>query len=126
MSQTLLNRVKDHVAPLLMGYAIKYYRWSDADLSGSGSVALFRMSGTNGGATHVVQWPDVSIYLLANPDEVVQADNDMLAILRYLRADYETTNVFNMVPVGTYTGPMYLDNGRALFEMVIRCGTEDH
>jgi len=129
MSITLLNRVKNHIIDdggLLSGYAVKYYRWSDDDLNGKGSVALFKMSGTNGGADSVVQWPDVSLYLLADPDAVVAADNAMLAVLRYLRGDYADTGVFNMVPIGTYAGPMYLDNGRAMFEMVVRCGVVDH
>jgi len=129
MSSTLLNRVKNHIIDdgnLLSGYTVKYYRWSDADLNGDGNVALFRMSGTNGPSAHVIQWPDVSLFLLANPASVQQADADMLDVLQYLRAEYADTDVFNMVPVGTYTGPMYLDNGRAMFEMVIRCGVQDH
>lgn len=129
MSQTLLNRIKEHIIDdggLLSGYGVRYYRWSDDDLNGNGSIVLFRMSSTNGPSAHVTQWPDVSIYLLADPASVVAADNDMLEVLQYLRADYETDDVFNMVPVGTYTGPMYLDNDRALFECVVRCGVEDH
>jgi hypothetical protein len=129
MSATLLNRVKAHIIDdggLLGAYTVKFYRWSDADLNGDGSIALFRMSGTNGPSSHVIQWPDVSLYLLANPDAVLQADTDMLGVLQYLRADYTTTDAFNLHPVGTYTGPTYLDNGRAMFEMVIRTGVEDH
>lgn len=129
MSQTLLARIKNHIIDdggLLAAYTVKYYRWSDDDLNGDGNVVLFRMSGTSGPSAHVIQWPDVSLYILARPDSVVQADNDMLAVLQYLRADYEGTGVFNMHPVGTYTSPMYLDNGRAMFEMVIRAGVEDH
>lgn len=129
MSATLLQRVKDHIVDdggLLSGFAIKYYRWSDADLNGSGSVALFRMTGTSGSVQTPAQHLDVSLFLLADPDAVVAADAAMLAVLQYLRADFSDTGVFNMFPIGSYTGPTYLENGRAMFEMVIRCGVEDH
>lgn len=129
MSATLLLRAKSHIVDdggLLGAYALRYYRWSDSDLNGSGSVALFRMAGTGGAANHVIQQHDVSLFLLANPALVTQADADMLAVLQYLRANYSDTGVFAFHPIQSYTGPTYLENGRAEFEMVIRCGVEDH
>lgn len=129
MSNSLLLKVKNHIVDdggLLSGYAVKYYRWSDKDLNGSGSVALFRMTGTSGRVNHEVQLHDVSLFLLAAPALVTQADADMLAVLQYLRADYADTGVFAFHPLAGYTGPVYLENDRAMFEMVIRCGVEDH
>lgn len=129
MSNTLLLRVKDHIVDdgaLLGAYSVKYYRWSDKDLSGSASVALFRMTGTSGTVNREAQQHDVSLFLLASPALVTQADADMLSVLQYLRANYTDTGVYAFFPLQGYTGPTYLENGRAMFEMVIRCGVEDH
>jgi hypothetical protein len=129
MSTELLERVKQHIIDdggLLGAYAVKKYKWSDADLAGSASIALFRMSGTGGRSDHQQQQPDVSLFLLASPALKVQADNDMLAVLRYLRADFSSANVFAFYPLQSYKGPSDLENGRVIFEMVIRCGVEDH
>lgn len=129
MSNTLLLRVKNHIVDdggLLASYAVRYYRWSDKDLNGAGGVALFRMTGTSGEVNHEAQQLDVSLFLLAAPALVTQADADMLAVLQYLRADFSDTGVFAFHPLQGYTGPVYLENGRAMFEMVIRCGVEDH
>ena len=129
MSATLLQRLKTHViddGSLLSAYSVRYYRWTDADLSGAGNVVLFRMSGTTGIVQTPAQTLDVSIFLLANDNAVKTADDDMLAVLQYLRANYTTTGVFSFFPLNTYTGPDYLENNRAMFEMVVRCGVEDH
>jgi hypothetical protein len=129
VSTSLLLSTKQHiidVGGLLGAYSVKYYRWSDANLKGGGSVALFRMTGTSGATDHQQQQPDVSLFLMAAPALVTQADADMLAVLQYLRADFSSANVFAFHPLQGYTGPNYLENGRATFEMVIRCGVEDH
>jgi hypothetical protein len=129
MSSQLLLRVKNHIVDqggLLTIYAKKYYRWSDADLKGSGGVALFRITGTAGRTDAQAQQIDVSLFLLADPKLVTQADSDMLGVLRYLRANYSDSDAFQYRPLQSYTGPVYMENGRAMFEMVIRCGVEDH
>lgn len=129
MSATLLQRLKGHIIDdgnLLSGYAVRYYRWTDADLNGAGNVVLFRMTGTTGIVQTPAQMADVSMFLLANESSVKSADDSMLAVLQYLRANYTTTGVFNFFPLNTYTGPDYLENNRAMFEMVVRCGVEDH
>lgn len=132
MSTQLLLRCKQHIVDsggLLGGYTVKYYRWSDKDLKGSGSIALFRRTGTSGPTNREAQQPDVSLFLLASPKMVTQADADMLAVLQYLRSEggyTNGTNVYSFFPLQAYDGPRYLENGRALFEMVIRCGVEDH
>lgn len=131
MSAELLNRVKQHIvdgAGLLTGYTLRYYRWSDEDLNGSGNVALFRMTGTSGQTNHEAQQHDVSLFLLVGPKDVRRADDDMRAVVQYLRSEAGYTNgadVFAFHPLQSYTGPTYLQNGRALFEILIRCGVED-
>lgn len=128
MSITLLERLRDHIdaANLLDGYQVKFYRWSDQDLNGTGQLILFRMAGTGGPSAHVIQSNDVSIQMLCDPDQVRAGDNRMLAILRYLRNDFETNGVFNIWPVSGYSGPNYLENNRATFQLVVRCMTVDH
>lgn len=127
MSYELLNRVKDHILPLLTGYTIRFYRWTDEDLQGAGQVVLFRMTGTAGPSDHQIQYPDVSVQMICNPDQVRAGDAVMLSVLRFLRSEAGFTSepVENFEPLGL-TGPSYLENGRARFEMVIRCLVEDH
>lgn len=127
MSDVLLQRVSGHVSALITGYSVRYYRWTDADLNGKGSVVLFRMSGTSGAADHLVQYPDVSIQIICDPEKVRDADATMLAIVRYLRSEagFTSATVENFEPL-SQTGPAYLQNGRARFELVVRCMVEDH
>lgn len=128
MSVTLLQHMRDHLdaANLLDGYTVNFYRFSDQDLNGDGDVIVFRMTGTEGTGAHVIQRPDISIQMLCNPARVVDGDNRMLQILRYIRANFTATDIFNMWPIGVYTGPTYLQNNRARFELVVRCMTENY
>ena len=127
MSDVLLQRVSGHVSALITGYSVRYYRWTDADLNGKGGVVLFRMSGTGGAADYHVQYPDVSIQIICDPEKVRDADATMLAIVRYLRSEagFTSATVENFEPL-SQTGPAYLQNGRARFELVVRCMVEDH
>jgi len=89
MSRTLLQRVKAHIVDdgaLLSGYAIRYFRWTDTDLSGAGEIALFRTSGTAGQVNRQVQFVDVSLLLMASPANVGAADDAMLGVIQYLRS----------------------------------------
>lgn len=128
MSATLLQAIKAHIiddGELLDGYAVRYYRWRDSDLAGTLPVVLFRRSGTGGTSDHEVQFPDVSIQIVVDPAAVVTGDSDMTAVVRYCRANYTTSGVFNIQPLGEMTGPTYLQNGRAMFEIVLRCGVTE-
>ena len=132
MSIQLLQRLSRHLddGGLLTGYSVKYYRWSDQDLNGDGQVILFRMPGTEGDGAHVIQRPDIEYSILCNPDQVAAGDQRMLAILQYLRANFDVDNefgrMFSLWPVGVYTGTTYLENNWVLFRQVIRAVTEDH
>lgn len=127
MSDELLNHVKDHIDHLLTGYAIRFYRWTDQDLQGTGQVVLFRMAGTSGPSDHQIQYPDVSVQMICNPDQVRAGDAVMLSVLRFLRSDagFTSDDVENFEPLDM-RGPSYLENGRARFELVVRCLVEDH
>ena len=132
MSLQLLQRLSQHLedAGLTSGYEVRYYRWSDQDLNGSGQIILFRMPGTAGTGAHVIQRPDIEMSILCDPDQVTAGDKRMLAILQYLRENFDADNqfgrLFSLWPVGPYRGPTYLENNRALFTLVVRAVTEDH
>ena len=132
MSISLLERMRGHLdtGNLLDGYRVRFYRWSDDDLNKSGQVILFRMPGSSGQGAHVIQRPDISIQMLCDPDQVVAGDRRMLEILQYLRANFTISGtngaVFNLWPTSPYAGPIYLQNNRAMFELIVRCMTEDH
>mgnify|MGYP001244658100 CR=1 FL=1 len=127
MSNELLQRVSSHISHLLTGYTLRYFRWTDSDLRGSGQVVLFRMAGTSGPSDHQIQYPDVSVQMICNPDSVVAGDAVMLSVLRFLRSEagFTSATIENFEPL-RLTGPAYLENGRARFELVIRCLVEDH
>lgn len=127
MSATLLARVKGHIAHLLTGYAIRYFRWHDADLTGAGGVVLFRMAGSGGASDHLLQSKDVSVQLICDPGAVQAGDAVMLSVVRFLRSEdgFTGADAVGYEPLAT-SGPVYLENGRARFELVIRCLVEDH
>ncbi len=132
MSAQLLQRLRAHLdeANLLNGYEVRYYRWSDQDLNGNGQVIVFRMPGTSGDNAHVTQSLDVDIRMLCDPAQVLDGDSRMLQILRHLRGDFEADTtfgrIFNAVPQGSYDGPRYLQNNRAMFSLTVRCMVTDH
>lgn len=132
MSVELLQRFREHLdaGNLLTGYTVKYYRWSDQDLQGAGQVARFRMPGTEGNGAHVIQRPDMELTLMCNPDQVNATDKRMLQILQYLRANFSSDTasgvIVNLWPFNGYSGPVFLENNRAQFSMVVRAVTEDH
>ena len=88
------------------------------------------MPGTAGNGAHVIQRPDIEINMLCDPGEVKSGDERMLAILQYLRENFDVDNqfgrIFSLWPIGVYSGPTYLQNNRALFALVVRAVTEDH
>lgn len=129
MSATLLQRVSSHIITdggLLSTYSLRYYQWLDDDLNGAGKVAMFRGTGIGGEINRHVQHLDVHLFLLANRDDAKNTDDDMLGVVQYLRDNPSTTGAFNLFPFTGYTGPTFLQNGRALFELPIRVGVTDH
>jgi len=126
VSATLLTRVHDHIddAGLITGYAVRYFRWTDADLAGNTPIIMFRQSGS-GASDELLQNTRVSIVLLANPTGVVAADTRAQAIQRLLRGDTVPTGIVRFDPVGAVRGPLMLENGRQAFEVIVACYTED-
>ena len=128
MSEALLRRVSAHLQPsgLLSGYTVKYHRWTDEDVASGGEVIVFRMGPSQGSTSHVVQRNDVEINMLCSPGASDEGNSRMLAIVQYLRDNYEGAGVFNIVPVGSFVGPTFLQNKRTVYELLVTCMTEDH
>ena len=128
MSASLLEKVAQHLtdAGLLTGLAVKYYRWTDADERGSANFIVFRMSGTAGARDATLQQPDVRILLCATAKEVKAGNDKADAIFSNFAGTTTIAGVVKFEPLATVIGPMYLDNGRAVFEINVRCFVQDH
>jgi len=126
MSLTLLNRVRGLLDDnnLLDGYAVRYFRWTDADIAGNTPLILFRQTGS-GESNELVQNTTVSIVLLATPTTVVTADARMQTILRTIRLSGSETGSVRFDPSGTVVGPSYLENGRPVFSLDVVVFTQD-
>lgn len=126
MSAVLLNRVKDYVdsANLLAGYEVKFFQWTDADVAGNTPFVLFRQSGT-GNSDMLVQQINVSIILVATPTTALSADERAQAIARLFRVAGSHDGLVRFDTQGGKMGPSYLENGRPVFEIVVRVYAED-
>lgn len=130
MSRQLLKRVADDLSGrgFLVGYEIKYYRWEDSDVEGNTPFVLFRQEGTGGGGgtsdVHLQQ-TDITIRLVDNSAGATAADDAMNTILRHFRLSSVPAGVIKYQPITNVVGPMYLENGRPMFELVVRVFTED-
>lgn len=126
MSIVLIKRVKQHVidASLTTGYTLKHFRWSDKDINGKNPFIVFRQSGS-GVSNILLQQTDVLIQLSQIPTATKSGDDNMQAILRLFRGDTVQAGIVRFEPIGTVLGPFMLENGRRLWELTIRCFTED-
>jgi hypothetical protein len=126
MSVSLLQKVSTHAATVInpADYNIKYFRWSDADMNGNTPFIVYRKAG-DGSSNILLQQVDVMIQLCQNPDSVVVGDAAMDLILRLFRGQTVQDGVIRFDPIGGVQGPMYLQNGRPIWELTIRCFTEN-
>lgn len=130
MSLQLLQRVSGHLndAGLLTGYDVLYFKWTDERIEQNTPFILFRMAGTSGADNQCVQFPDVRILLVGSVTVPDDADTRAYDILRHFRTDFDTPtqSVKYFEPLGQVVGPMYLENGRPVFEINVRCMVDDH
>lgn len=128
MSAALLENIANHLtdAGLLTGLDKKFYRWTDADLNGSADFIVFRMAGTAGARDATLQQPDVRILLCVMPANVKLGNQKADAIFANFAGTSTATGVVKFEPLATVSSPMYLDNGRAVFEINVRCFVQDH
>lgn len=128
MSLSLLQKVAGYLQDLglIDGIAVKYYRWTDADMNGAGNFLVLRMAGTAGIRNATVQSPDVRLLLVADPSQVVSMNQKADAIFDKLADTIAPSGVLKLEPLSTVSGPYYLDNGRGVFEIIVRCFVQDH
>lgn len=126
MSQAVLDRVSAFVAAAgyETGLSVKYHRWSDKDFDNKGGFICYRRTG-DGGSNVLLQQTDIDIVLVKGPRSVQTGDDLMASILKLFRGSTTTAGVIRFDPVGTVRGPIRLENGRPLWELTVRCFTED-
>ena len=124
--KTLLNRVKTFItaAGLDTGYTWRFHTWTDADSAGKVPTIFLRGDGA-GQSNAVIQQNDVLIQLIGNPQAVEAMDTRMEAILALFRGTTTTSGVIRFDPLSNVRGPFYLENGRPVFQLSVRCITED-
>jgi len=127
MSLSALNYVRAALdtETLLAGYAVKYFRWTDADLQGDGEFVMLRLTGSGGGSNVIEQQKDVTLSLVGTETTVVASDARMKQIERFFREPVSDNGAHRFDPIGAVQGPFYLENGRPVFSLVIRVSTED-
>ena len=127
MSIGLLEKVSGHLkdAGLMTGFDDKYYSWTDKDGEGSAGFVLFQMAGTSGIRNATVQSPDVRLLLVCKKDKLREGNNEADAIFANFAGMTKPTGILKLDPIGTVMGPYYLDNGRGVFEIVVRCFVQD-
>lgn len=120
MSATLLQAMSTYLASEINGYTVKYYKWTDQDLAGSGEFVVFRMV-QSGNSNNLISRPVMLIQVVANPATVTAADAVIHNVHDALLANDAPTGMVKVNPVGRPMGPYYLENGRAVFELNVRC-----
>ena len=127
MSIGLLEKVSGHLkdAGLMAGYDDKYYSWTDADVKGAAGFVLFQMAGTSGIRNATVQSPDVRLLLVCKKDKLREGNDAADAIFANFAGMTKPAGVLKLEPIATVMGPYYLDNGRGVFEIIVRCFVQD-
>lgn len=132
---TLLDRVRSHLddAGLTDGFTVRFFRWSDEDFRGSGNIMLFRDAGTSGPSDYCVQYPDVIIQAICSENQALFCSQRMREVIQLFRSNWASDSqtwagrdVIHFQPVGPVLGPSFFDNGRARFELTVRCIVSDH
>jgi hypothetical protein len=128
MSLPLLERVKTFLTDesLLTGYDVKFFTWTDADVSGSGNFICLQMAGTSGLRDEIVQRPDVRVIVVGAPSKTREADAKAKEIFDAFAGIETTLGVIKFEPIGVVGGAYELQNKRWAFEIIVRCFVEDY
>lgn len=128
MSLPLLERVKTFLTDesLLTGYDVKFFTWTDADVSGSGNFICLQMAGTSGLRDEIVQRPDVRVIVVGAPSKTRETDAKAKEIFDAFAGIETTLGVIKFEPIGVVGGAYELQNKRWAFEIIVRCFVEDY
>ncbi len=123
MSHQLLEKVSTHLrmAGLLDDVLSKYYGWKDADLQGKADFVVFLMSGTSGPRDAIVQSPDIKLLVVGQAVAPKATNEKADAIFENLAGLTTPEGIIKLEPLSIVSGPYYLDNGRCVFEINLRC-----
>lgn len=125
-TRTILTDTVDYLDTLLAGYAVKYFRWTDDDESSSTPFVMLRFPGPGGQSDELLQQFDVLLVLVQTPSGALDGHDDMSDILARVRQGGAQNTVVRFEPLGNMVGPQYLENGRPVWTLNIRCYTEDY
>jgi len=125
-TRTILADTVAYLGTLLDGYEVKYFRWTDADESSDTPFVMLRFPGGGGASNVILQQLDVLLALVQTPTGAVTGHDDMSAILAKVRQGGGQNTVTRFEPMGSLSGPQYLENGRPVWTLNIRCYTEDY
>lgn len=122
MSTTILTAVRTWLDAdgLLDDYAVRFNRWTDEIEGGSGEFVLLRMSSGSGENDALVISPDVRLIIVASPEKVIEAQDRIWQISDYMRQPGAPEGVIKFAVLANPMGPMYLENGRGVFELNVR------
>lgn len=119
MSLADINYVRKQINDLIVGYEVRYFRWTDADLKGSGNVVCFRTD-TSLGGDFLERRTLVGIQMLTDPRRVTDGFQVMQNIIDRIYQIPYSWWVDHFQPMSDVIGPTYLANDRARFECQIR------
>lgn len=121
MTVALMQSVYDHLGDtLLAGLQRKYFRWTDADEQGTANFVVLRNNGA-GIRDASVQRPDLKMMLVFKPTDAVIGNQKSEAIFQKLADGTKPNTMLKIEPMGAVTGPYYLENGRCVYEINMRC-----
>ena len=122
MSTTILTAVRTHLDAdnRLTGLNVRFNRWSDEIENGAGGFILMRMGGGFGPTNRLVKSPDVRLLIVCDATEVATEQDRIWSMADYLREPGAPAGVIKFAVLGNPVGPMYMENGRGVFELNVR------
>lgn len=123
-TRNILEACKAHIDDIITDYTVKFFRWTDADASSRGPLIMMRLPGSGGQSDTLKQEIDVLLVLMTQPQLTVQGHDDMTLIERRFRESGVQGVVKRFEVLAPAQGPSYLEDGRPVWVLNVRCYTE--
>lgn len=126
----LLENLAAHLEGTAIGCDItiqnRFHHFTDADLSATTPILLFRRSGTGGDDDEIAQQIDVDVILLVAETGIKAGENLVHCLRAFLKSEVgmQGTGAYAYVVYSPIIGPVQLQNGRHRFMFMVRCFTE--
>lgn len=123
----LLNTLKGHLdaGGLFDGWSVVYWQMYDEDTATDAPPVVMMRPDGGGEANEYGQQPDVTIAILGGVNGYSQAADLATRIKLYLIEHNTAEQVVNFEILADVIGPTVLDNGRPMFQLNVRCWTEN-